>query len=101
VKNEQSLSHDPLVCGLPGYDGPPPCAACAAGEAWGKAGSWEQYATETLLQEIEDRRDEIGRDRLRELALDLAAVVITHPQILALARAIATKHRPSKKRTNE
>jgi hypothetical protein len=26
----RSLAHDSIVCGLPGYYGPPPCPACAA-----------------------------------------------------------------------
>jgi hypothetical protein len=29
----KSIEHDPLLCGLPRYDGTPPCPACAAEDA--------------------------------------------------------------------
>jgi hypothetical protein len=42
----KTLTHDPLLCGLPGYDGPPPCPACAANQRDGICPPPETQGTE-------------------------------------------------------
>jgi hypothetical protein len=57
----------------------------------GTSETWEQYEARRLRCEIERRRDQLGRDRLRDRALDMAAVLAAYPEILAIGRALGVE----------